>query len=137
MELPVVLPSELSPLDESLQQLAVDELVTINAKKGRYELTKQGIAYLGNVIDEASDLVDELDELELEEAIGELRVAQPRRVSRALLVGLVRGRVRRSRAVPGASWGVARRAAVGVLPDGRRAVERARTRPRGLISAVA
>jgi len=73
MELPVVLPSELSPLDEPLQQLAVDGLVTINAKHGRYELTKQGIAYLGEVIDEASDLVDELDELELEEAVGVLR----------------------------------------------------------------
>ena len=40
MELPVVLPSELAPLDETLQQLAVDDLVSINAKKNRYELTK-------------------------------------------------------------------------------------------------
>lgn len=70
---PVVLPSELSPLDEPLQQLAVDELIQINAKKGCYELTKKGIAYLGELIDEASDMVDELDELETEEAIAELR----------------------------------------------------------------
>lgn len=73
MELPVVLPAELSPLDEYLQELAVQELVSINAKKGRYELTKKGIAYLGEVIDEASDLVDDLDELETDEAIDELR----------------------------------------------------------------
>ena len=73
MEFPVVLPSELSPLDELLQDLAVDDLITINRKKERYELTKQGLAYLGRVIDEAAEMVDELDELETEEAIEELR----------------------------------------------------------------
>jgi hypothetical protein len=73
LELPVVLPSELSPLDEVLQDLAVADHVVINAKKNRYELTKQGIAYLGTVIDEASDLVDEFDDYEVEEAIEELR----------------------------------------------------------------
>ena len=73
MTFPVVLDGELSPLDESLQQLAVDDLIQINAKKGRYELTKKGIAHLGEVIDEASDLVDELDDLETDEAIAELR----------------------------------------------------------------
>ncbi len=73
MELPVVLPADLSPLDEPLQQLAVEDYVAINAKKGRYELTKKGIAYLGEVIDEATELVDDLDELELDEAIAELR----------------------------------------------------------------
>ena len=73
MSFPVVLDGELSPLDEPLQQLAVDDLIAINAKKGRYELTKKGIAYLGEVIDEASDLVDELDDLETDEAIAELR----------------------------------------------------------------
>jgi len=73
LSFPVVLDGELSPLDEPLQQLAVDDLIAINAKKGRYELTKKGIAYLGEVIDEASDLVDELDDLEPDEAIAELR----------------------------------------------------------------
>jgi len=73
IEFPVVVPSELSPLDEYLQQLAVEDYVEINAKKGRYELTKKGIAYLGQVIDEAQEMVDELDDLELDEAIDELR----------------------------------------------------------------
>jgi hypothetical protein len=73
LALPVVLPSELSPLDETLQQLAVDGLVAINAKKNRYELTEQGIAYLGNVIDEAEALVDEFDDYEVEDALRELR----------------------------------------------------------------
>jgi len=73
MEMPVVLPSELAPLDETLQQLAVDGFLEINAKKARYDLTKKGIAYLGEVIDEAEQMVDELDELETEEAVEELR----------------------------------------------------------------
>lgn len=73
MELAVALPAELSPLDEPLQQLAVDGLVEINRKKGRYDLTKDGIAYLGKVIDEASDLVDDLDDLETDAAIVQLR----------------------------------------------------------------
>lgn len=72
LELPVVLPSELSPLDEALQQLAVADLVSINARKNRYELTKQGIAYLGTVIDEAQAMVDEFDDLEVDEAIAAL-----------------------------------------------------------------
>jgi hypothetical protein len=45
----------------------------INRKKERYDLTKQGIAYLGQVIDEAQAMVDDLDELETDEAIEELR----------------------------------------------------------------
>jgi hypothetical protein len=73
LELAVVLPSELSPLDETLQQLAVDDLVAINAKKNRYELTPQGVAYLGRTIDEAEALVDEFDDHEVEDAIAELR----------------------------------------------------------------
>ena len=72
MEFPVVLPSELSPLDEYLQQLAVEDYVQINGKKGRYELTKKGIQYLGQVIDEAEEMVDELEELETDEAVAEL-----------------------------------------------------------------
>jgi hypothetical protein len=73
MEMPVVLPSELGPIDEYLQQLAVDDYLQINQKKGRYELTKTGLAYLGQVIDEAQEMVDELDELETDEAIEQLR----------------------------------------------------------------
>ena len=73
MELRVVLPADLSPLDEYLQQLAVEDYIQINGKKGRYEITKKGIDYLGQVIDEAEEMVDDLDELETDEAIEELR----------------------------------------------------------------
>jgi len=73
MIFPVVLPSELSPLDEPLQQLAVDGYLVLNQKKNRWELTKAGLAYLGQVIDEASDLIDEFDDDELEDVLAELR----------------------------------------------------------------
>lgn len=72
MEFPVVVDGQLTPLDEHLQQLAVEELIEINVKKAKYELTKKGIAYLGQVLDEASDMVDELDDLETDEALHEL-----------------------------------------------------------------
>ncbi len=72
MEFPVVVDGQLTPLDEHLQQLAVDELIEIDVKSAKYKLTKKGIAYLGELLDEASDMVDELDELETDEAIREL-----------------------------------------------------------------
>jgi hypothetical protein len=70
---PVVLPSELSPLDEPLQQLAVDGYLVINQKKNRWDLTKKGLAYLAEHIDEATQLIDEFDDDELPEVIAELR----------------------------------------------------------------
>lgn len=70
---PGVLPSELSPLDEVLQQLAVDEMVVLNTKKNRWDLTKKGIAYLGRVIEEATDLIDEFDDDEMEDVVAELK----------------------------------------------------------------
>jgi len=72
LELPVVLPSELSPLDEILLQLAVDDLIAIDARKGRYQLTQRGISLLGATIDEAQALIDEFDELELPDVIAAL-----------------------------------------------------------------
>ncbi|MBA3539927.1 MAG: hypothetical protein H0T79_09890, partial [Deltaproteobacteria bacterium] len=73
MEIPVVMPPELEPVNDTMQQLAVDGLVEINAKKARWQLTKQGVRYLGEVIDEASDLVDEFDDEEMDEVIAILR----------------------------------------------------------------
>lgn len=72
MDIPVVVPSELAPIDDHLQDMAVSGYVEIDVKKGLWKLTKAGIEYLRAVIDEAADLVDELDELELHEAIAEL-----------------------------------------------------------------
>ena len=70
---PAVPDGALVALDEPLQELGVAGYAEINAKKGIWQLTKSGIAYLGTLIDEASDLVDELDELETDEAIRELQ----------------------------------------------------------------
>jgi hypothetical protein len=73
MEFPVVLPSELSPIDETLQQLAVDDMLVIHKKKPIWDLTKKGIQYLADIIDETTDMIDEFDDLEVDEAIEELR----------------------------------------------------------------
>ena len=73
LALPVVLPSDLAPLDEPLQELAVAELVEIDRKKGVYRLTPAGVARLGELIDEAEALVEALDDAELDEALSELR----------------------------------------------------------------
>lgn len=69
---PIVLPSELQPIDEVLQHLAVTGHVELNRKKERWDLTKQGIAYLGEHIDEAEDLIDEFEDEEMEDVIAEL-----------------------------------------------------------------
>jgi len=73
MELPVVLPSELSPLDEVLQDLAVSDHVAIDRKKGVYRLAPRGIAYLRDLIDESEALVDDFDDEELTDTLRELR----------------------------------------------------------------
>lgn len=72
MVFPIVLPSELQPIDELLQQLAVNGHVELNRKKERWDLTKQGIAYLGEHIDEAEDLIDEFDDEEMADVIAAL-----------------------------------------------------------------
>ena len=66
---PVVLPSEYAPLDEYLQELAVADLIAIDQKTAAWKLTKQGIAYLGEVIDEAEALIDEFDDAEEDEML--------------------------------------------------------------------
>ncbi|WP_437927940.1 hypothetical protein WMF37_01455 [Sorangium sp. So ce291] len=73
MEMPLVLPSELSPLQDVLQELVNADLVEVNRRKARFEITKKGLAHLGEIIDEAEALVDEFDDESLEEAVAELR----------------------------------------------------------------
>lgn len=73
MTFPILVPSELSPLDEVLQDLAVHDYIQMNKKKGVYELAPKGVEYLGELIDEAEDLVDEFDDEELADTLRELR----------------------------------------------------------------
>jgi len=70
---PLVLPSELSPLEDILHELAVAELVAMNTRKERWDLTKKGLAYLATLIDEAEALVEEFDDDELPDVLAELR----------------------------------------------------------------
>jgi hypothetical protein len=71
--LPVVLPSDLTPLDEVLQDLALHDLVEINARKERWQITKQGFAHIAALIDEAEGLVEEFEDEELPAVVAELR----------------------------------------------------------------
>ncbi|KAB2898098.1 MAG: hypothetical protein F9K40_11840 [Kofleriaceae bacterium] len=71
--LPFVLPSDLTPLEEILVELAVEELVVVNRRKDRWELTRKGLDYLASLIDEAEALIDEFDDDELPDVIAELR----------------------------------------------------------------
>lgn len=72
MVLPVVLPHELEPLDEVLQELALAGFVAINHRKERWEITKPGFAHIGALIDEAAALIEEFDDQELPEMLAEL-----------------------------------------------------------------
>ena len=71
--LPAVLPHELEPLDEVLQELALAGLVELNRRKERWQITKAGLEHIGALIDEAEALIDEFDDQEPEQMLAELR----------------------------------------------------------------
>jgi len=73
MVVPLHLPSELTPLYEVLQELQVGGHVQMHRRKERWEITKTGLEYLGQVIDEAEALIEEFDDDEVEDVVRELR----------------------------------------------------------------
>ena len=73
LELKLQLPHELAPLEDVLMPLIGAGHVAINKKKERYEITKAGLAYIGELIDEAEALIDEFEEMEPEEVVRELK----------------------------------------------------------------
>lgn len=73
MVFPLGLPSELSPLVEVLVDLESRGLVEMSRRKDQWNLTKAGIAYLAQLIDEATALIDEFDDDELPDVVAELR----------------------------------------------------------------
>lgn len=73
MTFPMVLPSDLTPLEDVLMDLSVNEYVTLNRKKERWDLTRKGLDYLAALIDEAEDLIEEFEEDELPDVVAELR----------------------------------------------------------------
>lgn len=73
MIMPIVLPSELSPLEEVLHGLVLAGHLELNRRKERYDLTKQGLAYIGTLIDEAESYIEEFDDYEPEDMVAILR----------------------------------------------------------------
>lgn len=73
LELPLALPSELTPLEDILHDLAVAGRVELDRKKERWKITKAGLAYLGALIDEAEALIEEFDDDETEDVVAALR----------------------------------------------------------------
>lgn len=73
IEIPVVLPHELQPLDPVLDRLLIEGMIEIDRKKGRYRLTRRGTDHVGLLIDETEALIDELDELPAAEVVEILR----------------------------------------------------------------
>ncbi|MCG8419319.1 MAG: hypothetical protein MJE77_15405 [Proteobacteria bacterium] len=72
MEMPVLVPSELAPLEEVLQKLHFDDMIEINRRKERYDITKKGYAYLDDIIDEATALIEQYGDEDLEDVVEEL-----------------------------------------------------------------
>lgn len=73
IELRLQLPHELAPLEDVLMPLIGAGHVEINKKKEKYQITKAGLAYIGELIDEAEALIDEFEDLEPAEVVRELR----------------------------------------------------------------
>lgn len=61
VDLPAVLPSHLSALDEVVQQLMVEDRVEINRRKETYAITKEGFGYLDRLIAEAVGYIEDFD----------------------------------------------------------------------------
>jgi hypothetical protein len=73
LTIPLVLPRELEPVDRALEQLAIDGLVAMDKKKGRYQLTPAGIDHIGTLIEEAEQYIDDFDGKPVEQIVPVLR----------------------------------------------------------------
>lgn len=66
-------PDAHGPIEEVLERLVMDGHLEIDRKSQSYKLTKRGYAYIGELIDEAEGYIDEFDEEEVADVVGELR----------------------------------------------------------------
>ncbi len=73
VELPVLLPPELAPLEELLETMAIEGLVSIDRRRQRYVLTARGIEAVGLLIDEIEGVIEEFDDQETAEVVATLR----------------------------------------------------------------
>lgn len=73
MTAPTALPPELTPLDDVLQHLYFAGYVAPDRKKERYQITPQGYAYIGQLIDEAASMIEQYQDYEVHEVVARLR----------------------------------------------------------------
>jgi len=73
VDLPVLLPPDLAPLDELLEAMAIEGLVAIDRRRQRYVLTERGIETVGLLIDEIEGIVEEFDDQDTGEVVAVLR----------------------------------------------------------------
>ena len=73
VELPVLLPAELAAIDELLEAMAIEGLLSIDRRRQRYALTKRGIETVGLLIDEIEGVIEEFDDEAIEEVVTTLR----------------------------------------------------------------
>ena len=72
MVMSIHLPGELGVLSDVMEKLLYQGYVSVNQRKERYEITKQGYEYIGLLIDEAERYIEEFDDAETEEMVEEL-----------------------------------------------------------------
>ena len=73
MVMPIVMPPELGPLDDVLEKLYLAGYVELDRKKERYQISKAGYAYIGQLMDEAEALVAEFEDHEVRDVVEQLR----------------------------------------------------------------
>ena len=73
MDIPVLLPAELAPLEPALHKLHVDDRIEVNRRKDLWKTTKKGFAYIDQIIAESESLVEQYEEEDLEDAVEDMR----------------------------------------------------------------
>lgn len=73
IELPVLLPPDLAPLDGLLETMAIEGLVSIDRRRQRYVLADRGLETIGLLIDEIEGIIEEFDDEETSDTIAILR----------------------------------------------------------------
>jgi len=73
VDLPVLLPPDLAPLDDLLEAMAIEGLVAIDRRRQSYVLTERGVETVGLLIDEIEGIIEEFDDQETDEVVALLR----------------------------------------------------------------
>ena len=73
MDIPVLAPPELHPIEVALEKLHVDDMIEINRRKERYDITRKGLAYLDMLIKESENLIEQYQDDDMDEVVEDLR----------------------------------------------------------------